>query len=299
MQQLFLNAHKYSSLSVMQQPPLPVERGGDPTRSLGSPHRVHPPREHRHWGRGVLWGDPAPSAHRQLHPRSPRAQGGLFPCGFLGLARSQPLSVPGPASPALPAAGPAARSMPVIFSSVVAARSRCQLFLAILRWEGSAWVVLHCRFWAGGCRVLHVGAPWGVALGLLPLPGLCPLLGSPTASPGPSSIPPCTCLSPWPLGPVPRRVAVPSGQPHPNMPIPAPAACTAPRGTGNGDGQRGAAPLPRRRRICQISAQEHQLWLPAAACRALDRVPGQPCPVTPAPIRRWAWLRSWKHRKDL
>lgn len=112
MQQLFLNAHKYSSLSVMQQPPLPVERGGDPTLSLRSPHRVHPPREHRHRGREVPLGDPAPSAHRQLHPPSP-VLGGAVPV-WIPRPRSLPASPgAGPRSaPALPAAGPAARSMP-------------------------------------------------------------------------------------------------------------------------------------------------------------------------------------------
>lgn len=200
MQQLFLNVHKYSSLSVMQQPPLPVERRGDPTRSLGSPHRVHPPREHRHWGRGVPWGDPAPSAHRQLHPRSPVLRGAVP--AWIPRPRSLPAAAGPCSAPSLSAASPAARSMLVIFSSVVAARSWCQLFLAILRWEGSAWVVLHCRFCAGGCRVLHVGPPWGAALGLLPLPG------SPTASPGPSSVSPIPPIHlPGTLAPGPRPAA--------------------------------------------------------------------------------------------
>lgn len=106
MQQLFLNAHKYSSLSVMQQPPLPVERGGDPTRSVGSPHRVHPPREHRHRGRGVPWGDPVPSPHQQLHPRSPVLRGAV------------PVWIPRPRSLPAPAGA-------VLSSRSAARRSRC------------------------------------------------------------------------------------------------------------------------------------------------------------------------------
>lgn len=94
MQQLFLNAHKYSSLSVMQQPPLPVERGGDPTPLPGLPTPRSPAQGTPAPGAGSSLGGIRPHPHTGICSRVSPVLRELFPCGFLGLALSQPLPVP-------------------------------------------------------------------------------------------------------------------------------------------------------------------------------------------------------------
>lgn len=150
-------------------------------------------------------------------------------------------------------AGPA-RSMPVIFSSVVAARSRCRLFLAALRWEGSAWVVLHCRFCAGGRRVLHEGPPWGHSR--------CrdhpPPLGVPVSLP--------VTLAPLPRPPVGGCATGAATSQHAP---PSRSRCgqQLPAAPGLAMGSAGCSG-PGRMGRRQRSAPEHQLRLAAAARRA-------------------------------
>lgn len=154
--------------------PLPgLPRPGLPTQGTPAPGPGGSPR-----------GDLAPSTGRQLpSPAFPPCSVGLFPYGFPGLARSQPPPVPGGRAHLLLswAAGPAAWSILAIFSTVVAARSRCRLFLAspatAAAGKGPRGVVLHCRCWGfglAGAASQHVGPPWGAALVLLLLPGSLP-----------------------------------------------------------------------------------------------------------------------------
>ena len=241
------------------------ERGGGGARSLGSPTRVHLPREPRHRGAGGSpGGDPAPSTGRQLPgPVFPPCSVWLFPYGFPGLPPCRG-AVLTSRSPRLPVPLPSR-----YWLYLAPARSQCRLFLAspAAAGKGPRGVVLHCRRWVfglAGAVSRHVGPPWGAALVLLPLPGSLPAavvthqlsgsrreLGLAKSSSTPK---------PLPAASAPRFPQAPSRSgrlchPEPALrchnPSTAPAPCTAPGSAGTGDGQHGAAPLPGQTGRCQ------------------------------------------------
>ena len=149
------------------------ERGEGDTRSLGSPAGVHPPpKGPQDWGWGVprgVW--PHPLAGSCVDQPFPRAQGGCSHTRPSLPASPPPLHARGRAHrPLSRAASPAAWSILVIFSTVVAARSWGWLFLAIAAaaaaGKGLRGVVLHCRRWVlglVGAMSWHMRPPQGAA----------------------------------------------------------------------------------------------------------------------------------------
>lgn len=191
---------------------------GAGTRFPGLPNPIQ--------GTPALWcgGSPGGSRHiRSPGQQLPPCSLGLFPFGFPALAPGLPQHWGGRAPlPLSRAAGPAARSIPTIFSTAVAARSWCWLFLAsppaAAVGKGLRRVVLHCRC----CLFGLVGAvsPWDThgaqSLCCLCSQVLCRCSGDPlllwvpvVAQAPQASASRLSCS--MPAGPVPRSVAVSPG----------------------------------------------------------------------------------------
>lgn len=194
-----------------------------------------------------------------LHLCSP----GLFPFGFPALAPGLPPCQGGRAPlPLSQAAGPAARSIPTIFSTAVAARSWCWLFLAsppaAAAGKGLRRVVLHCRCWFFG--LVGAVSPWDThgaqSWCCLCSQGLCRCCGDPVLLWVPAgagtrrklkhpralrAASAARCLQAPSRG---GRLCHLQLPPRCRSPSIVPAPCTAPSGAGTGDGQHEASLLP-------------------------------------------------------